>query len=457
MPIRGVKTTEWSRLNALLESAYRGADHDHRFVHLHQQKPIIDDWCRVYEYDPAVETGLNLKEKQFVAQCGIYPQKVQYGNATLMNGGVRDVASHPVARGKGYGLLVMEDAKKFMFDHQMDCSILFSGANHFYEKLGWRGGMPNFLNTLSETDFARWHTMSSPEEQQLQKEITVRNVTTADLDTLAGLHNQSVIGQYFAAYRSAAYLLDHYNTNQSTFWDYLVAERGGKLSAYLVFKLQAEQQNVKCLITGMQADPSVRMGNASNFPAIIRAFVTFLEEEGINAKSEHLAKIEMRLSNANPLVQYFQKQGFNLHEQRGAELSKMCLITHPYSLFERLTPEIQSRAAKKALPRGSCWVQFDKSGHFPGGVRIANEGTKVIVEVTKEDSKIDSWRKQIQSGLAWATISDLTVFFAGIIPPSEITVAEGEDYGVQFHGDGKAWLDGLFGNVTYDHYDLDHY
>ncbi len=457
MPIRGVKVSEWSRLNSMLEASYRGADHDHRFVHLHQQKPIIDDWCRVYEYDPAVETGLGLTQKQFVAQCGIYPQKVQYGQATLMNGGIRDVASHPVARGKGYGIQVMEDAKKFMFDHHMDCSILFSGANHFYEKLGWRGGMPNFQNILSEADFARWHTMASPEVLRIQQEITVRNVTTKDFPTLSEVHNYSLPGQYFAAHRSGPYLLDHYNANQSTFWDYLVAERGGKLIAYLVFKLQAEQKDVKCLITGMQADPSVGSENTMVFAAIIKAFVTFLEEEGINAKTEHLTKLDLRLSHANPLVQYFQKMGFNLQEQRGADLGKMCLITNPYTLFERLTPEIQSRAGMKALPKGSCWVQFDRSGHFPGGVRIANEGKKVIVEVRKENEKVDTWREHNPSGFTCATISDLTIFFAGIIPPGEIHPAEGEDYGVQFYGEGKAWLDGLFGNITYDHYDLDHY
>src|SRR5271157_936079 len=120
MPIRGMNASEWAQLNEMLEAAFKGAERDHRFVRLHQQKPLVDDWSRVYEYDPEVETGLPLEQKKFVAHCGIWPQEVQYGHARLWNGGVRDVGTHPVARGKGYGQPVMADALDYMFQREVD-------------------------------------------------------------------------------------------------------------------------------------------------------------------------------------------------------------------------------------------------------------------------------------------------------------------------------------------------
>src|SRR6056297_1129462 len=147
MPLRGYKNEnprEWERLNKLLETAFK-AEKDHRFMKLHQQKPIEDDWSRLYEYVPGEEEilqiNVNIEEPKVVGHFGLYNQDMQYGKAILKNGGGRDVGTHPIVRGKGIGSLLAQDVRKFMRENKVDFSILFSGAGHFYEKNGWRGGM----------------------------------------------------------------------------------------------------------------------------------------------------------------------------------------------------------------------------------------------------------------------------------------------------------------------------
>ena len=151
MPIRGYKQSnpnEWVRLNELLENAFK-AEKDHRFVKLHQQKPIEDEWSRIYEYEPGKDSHLGLdslfQKPTMIAHMGVLRQPMQFGKSVVLNGGVRDVATHRSVQGKGIGILVARDAIKFMFNNEVDFSILFSGAGPFYEKSGWRGGF-NYLN-----------------------------------------------------------------------------------------------------------------------------------------------------------------------------------------------------------------------------------------------------------------------------------------------------------------------
>jgi hypothetical protein len=135
----------------------------------------------------------------------------------------------------------------------------------------------------------------------------------------------------------------------------------------------------------------------------------------------------------------------------------MCIVTNPYSLFKRLAPEIQAHADLGTLPQGQCWVQFDRSGKFPGGAKLTVDADDSSVEVTRNIEELGSWQAGIQDGIAFNTISDLTLFFAGIVPPEEWEDEEDNTEGTHVAGNGQAWLVGIFANVTYDHANIDHY
>jgi GNAT superfamily N-acetyltransferase len=466
MPVRGIKTdkAELTKLNDLLESAFRNANNDHRFLKLHQQKPIENDWGRVYEYDPAIDKGLKLSEKKFVAFVGIYPQYMQYGKSKILNGGIRDVGSHPIARGKGYGTPTMNESLDFMRKREVDISILFSGANHFYENCGYRGGVevPGYvMDSKSIIQFQKKLDQIKKSDTNANLNIILRPIEEKDFPAVNEILLRTSEDLFFAAHRTVDFWKKHFETNPNLKWVYLVIENGNEILGYMRYDLQQKVFNkVNLNINEWRLDfqgsktLKANKGNESKIALkILNEFIVFVSEEAINEKDK-IDCLTFHLSRSNRLIPLL-KQEINLIDSNGYALSIMFIITNPYSLFNRLKEEIEFRNAQSKLPKGKFFIKFDKTEKFPGGVKIETINNKCDVSVTEDSKLVETWKKSIKDYAEFTDITSLTLFVAGIEHAEDVEPGDLEVVNIQ--GSARDWLIGLFSNVTYDHHEMDHY
>ncbi len=76
-------------------------------------------------------------DKQIVSAMRIVCQDVRYGHAVLRHTGVGDVGTLPECRKHGYSTLVLRDAIAHMEGIGGHFSMLYTGIQPFYERLGW--------------------------------------------------------------------------------------------------------------------------------------------------------------------------------------------------------------------------------------------------------------------------------------------------------------------------------
>lgn len=458
MPLRGLKVKEWAELNKFLEVVYK-AEKDHRFVRLHGEKPLTDDWTRIYEYDPAVEFGLPWKQKQIIANCGIYPQFMQYGQAVILNGGIRDVGTHPKVRGKRYGLQTVADAVRFMKDNGVDISILFAGPQPFYEKNGWINSIPHTDFKFIGEDFKKWWESPSSKSELAVTNLTIHPVVNEDIPILTELYKRTNIGLYFAAYRDEFYFANHFKVDHNRQLQFVVAYYEGKIIGYIHYGLSKNgYRKVIVTINEARFEPSISSPAASELDLIFRAFLKFIMEEAIN-ESDMIGGIAFHLSINNPLITHFFHFGFRLKEEWIAGLGMMIQLINLTSLFTKLIPEIQSRASDGLLPRGQFWLQFDRTEKHPGGVLISIREDHCEVHISEQISVIKQWQSDSDNiGVIFKSITPLTLLFCGAIIPSEL---ENDDIIIVVNNDANPrrlvnpWLEGLFSNITNDMYVMD--
>lgn len=88
---------------------------------------------------------------KIVAAVRIADRKMRVGCAVVNLGGIADVATHPDYRSRGFSTACLEDAIRFMEGNDYDLSMLFTGIQPFYRKLGWEV-FPTYYETYSPLD-----------------------------------------------------------------------------------------------------------------------------------------------------------------------------------------------------------------------------------------------------------------------------------------------------------------
>lgn len=74
---------------------------------------------------------------RIVSAVRISKKTIHVGCAELTTGGIADVATHPDFRGRGYSTEVLNDCIRFMDESGYHLSMLFTGIQAFYRRLGW--------------------------------------------------------------------------------------------------------------------------------------------------------------------------------------------------------------------------------------------------------------------------------------------------------------------------------
>lgn len=493
MPVRGVARADWDALNSMLVEAYQSSPG--LFTRLHQEKPLVPDSGQIYVYDPRVDPPLAGAEPgQILAYCGIYPHRVQFGAATLVLGGVGNVASHPVVRGKGAGLTVMKAACRHMNADEYDLSLLFSGANHFYEKCGWRGGitLPAWLLPPETTARVSGDVAFPAGEGASRGGVEVAPFTPGDLPAVASLHSRALAGAYYAAHRSLEYWQNHFTARPERYWNFFTLRAAGDLAGYFSATLAPGKQATTILasVHEFHVDPACYAGypvagaGDTNLEAdhdaevvavaLLGHALRYLEREALRP-GDALGPVRLHLSRASPLVRGLAREGLTLVDQSTIALNVMLRVTNPHSLFRRLAPEFTRRVRAAPSQPAAAWVAFTRDGTYPGGALLrvgegvhgtdgtdemeATDGTSEVaveVEVTRDPGTLARWQARYPDGAQFQTISDLALVTCGIVPPASWPDLI-EDDQLRVTGAGLEWLEVLFAGVSFDMSPMDHF
>lgn len=124
--VRGAKPEEFDEVTTVIATAFGEA---------------TDDWPRRHvEQDPNHRPELHrvcVAEGKIVSALRIAWHQVRYGGAVLEHGGIADVGTPPDLRRQGYSTLCLQDAIAFMEQEGAHFSILYTGIQPFYERVGW--------------------------------------------------------------------------------------------------------------------------------------------------------------------------------------------------------------------------------------------------------------------------------------------------------------------------------
>lgn len=175
-----------------------------------------DPWTKP-EYTRLVEDNGDL-----VSVVQICRRDVRYGDQVLSMGGIANVGTPPEFRGKGYSTEALKSSIEVMTDDKMDFSILFTGINAYYVRLGW-----TTIDTIQ-------HSATLKDSLNgLDVPYTVRPFSDADVDAVVDIYNEFNANIPLTAIRTPDYWSGFVNTPQSVTFEIFIAESDGIPVAYL--------------------------------------------------------------------------------------------------------------------------------------------------------------------------------------------------------------------------------
>lgn len=125
---------------------------EYRAIRITELDECLDLWDRAFahtprEYfepyfynDPCYKpeyTRVCSVDGKLVSAVQICERRIRVGNVSLLMGGIGNVGTDPDFRGQGHSTQLLRDSIEAMKVAGLDFSVLYTGINPFYERLGW--------------------------------------------------------------------------------------------------------------------------------------------------------------------------------------------------------------------------------------------------------------------------------------------------------------------------------
>jgi len=124
--VRGAQPEEFDEVTTLIARSFGEAPDDWPRQHVARDPNHRPELHRVCVADGKVVSALRIVRHQ-----------VHYGGVLLEHAGIADVGTPPELRRQGYSTRCLQDAIAFMEREGAHFSILYTGIQPFYERLGW--------------------------------------------------------------------------------------------------------------------------------------------------------------------------------------------------------------------------------------------------------------------------------------------------------------------------------
>jgi hypothetical protein len=205
-----------------------------------EREACLDLWCTVWPGERArlyfrryfygdVEwlpyyTQVAALDGRLVSAVQICRRVVACGDYLLTMGGIANVATLPEHRGQGYNTECLRRAVSVMEADAMDFSLLFTGINAYYARLGYETLRRNGVEVILRADFAPRPTP-----------YAARPATDADLPAIRGLYDAFNRHRPIAVQRTEAYWRDWIGISPGHVPEnlYVAADAGGRVRGYV--------------------------------------------------------------------------------------------------------------------------------------------------------------------------------------------------------------------------------
>jgi predicted acetyltransferase len=168
-------------------------------------------------------TLVAVEEGRLVSAVQICKRIVPCGEYRLTMGGIANVVTLPEFRGKGYNSACLEKAVAVMEADAMDFSLLFTGINAYYARLGYSNISTNLMSGRIRAGF-------SPS----QSSYTFRSALPKDISALFAIYSAYNATRPIAVVRNEAYWRDWIGISAEKIPDGIfVVERQGVVCGYV--------------------------------------------------------------------------------------------------------------------------------------------------------------------------------------------------------------------------------
>jgi predicted acetyltransferase len=310
-----------------------------RAIRLDELDECLDLWGNVFERvgrnyflpylhgDPWFKldyTRVCAVDGKLVSAVQICERKVSFGTADIVMGGIGNVATLPEYRGKGYSSRLLKDCVWVMRSHGIDFSVLFTGIQPFYERVGWRSVRVPFLSGRLKPEI----------RASSSRKYSVRSRRDDDLEHLGTVYEAFNATRPLTTRRSSQYWDGYVRSHLGSPQNMLVAEHAGAIVGYVYVPSDKETfrvQEIGCLpgherciysLVSHAASP-VRRGGAES-----AWFNVPHEPVVLSALKRVTEKLEVNESQ-----------------------SGMYRLVDTHLLGARMLPELNRRAAQFVLPR----------------------------------------------------------------------------------------------------------
>ncbi|MBS4179361.1 GNAT family N-acetyltransferase [Lederbergia citrea] len=255
-----------------------------------------------YDYNT---TWIAIVNGKIAAAVQIFPYFITFEKAVLKVGGIGNVATLPDYRGMSLTQTILKRQSEWMKSNGFDLSLLFTGINPFYEKIGWQT-FPIYSQILRK----------SPEIPSFNYEIT--EFSNGDLEEIKSLY-QVYCGKFVGSrIRSSTY----WEAQLSKSSNFLIAKDENEVVAYLRYR---------CIEGNIMIDECCHDEGYEN------AVLSLLKETLVRNKS--FDSIRMTFASNHVLSHYFQE----CDAEKIVETTNMWKIIDFNRLIEKLRDVFTNR------------------------------------------------------------------------------------------------------------------
>lgn len=307
-------------------------------------------------YDAAYSldtTWLAWVDGTMAAAAQIFPFWMKWGTAELRVGGIGNVATRPEFRKRGLAQSILRLQSAYMKAQGYDLSLLMTGINPFYEKIGW--------HTLSHPTITAART--ALKRTEIAGAYRIRAFEAGDLDQVMEIYEETNAGTIGPMVRTKAYWLGQTEWKAVRPDHFLVAENNGNIVAYLRYKTTKES-------VLHVADCGYRTGEEQAAEALL---------SDAAAKEQAAETVRAALPAGSALYDYLQRSGAGI----GASTGHMWKSINFPGTLAKISSELALRIGQNGGKEG---IQLPVSLLFTVGgeqalVRVG-EGTVEALPVT---------------------------------------------------------------------------
>ena len=320
-----------------------------RAIRPDEMDECLDLWAIVFECDgrgyfvpyfngdPAFRpdyTRVCAVDRKLVSVVQICERKVHIGSSEILMGGIGNVATLKEYRGKGYSSKLLQDAVKVMYDCGLDHSVLFTGIQPFYEKVGWRTVPIKNLSGQLKKDISDAETDG----------YSIRTCDwKSDMASVQSIHEAFNRSRSMTSPRLpdfwTGYILPRFSNSEFA----VVAESKGVIVGYLIANLDEKELSLKEIgyIPEHKKCAEMLIRHAAGLACGKKVEIL---QSNLPEEPEILAAIGKVTEQTEPKIADFM----------------MCQVINMPLLSERILPELNKRARESGLVSGSVSLDTEQ-------------------------------------------------------------------------------------------------